>query len=287
MNAPLALLGLLAIPAGASVVLLQQQKAKPPHAAASRPAASSAQSTPGFRVAGLQVNSPVHTGAAPASDDAFGVELAFFGSFARTSVAVELARGAGGIIGIDDERCRLARFSDDRGTDLAKKDAFPGPFEMPRVSDDGRHLVFTVASETLPDPAATRLALGGVLALRVATEQETFVAEDVELVEGTRFTVGSFELEVTANGPSEWSDGHSLTLSSRRDLTTIVSWSLVLDDGTELSLRPSMSMSGMGRWEQTLQLEREVARADLRIACWKDLQTLEVPFELSAGLGLK
>jgi hypothetical protein len=89
------------------------------------------------------------------------------------------------------------------------------------------------------------------------------------------------------NGPSEWGDGYALTVASKRDLGTIVSWALVMDDGTEVPLVPSMSMSGMGHWEQTLQLEREIEQADLRITCWKDLQVVELPFELSTGLGLR
>jgi len=277
----LALIGLLAIPTGLGVVALGQQKTQKPGAA------SPVAQTPGFRIAGIQVNSPVHTGADPASDDTFGVQLAFFGTFARTSVAIELSRDAGGIIGLEDGSCRLARFADDRGTNLVKKDAFPGPFELSRVSDDGRHLVFSVASDALPDPVAARLSLAGKLALRVATAQETFTAEDVDLDEGARFGVGGFALEVRGNEPSEWGEGYALTVASKRDLGTIVSWALVLDDGTEVELRPSMSMSGMGQWEQTLQLDREIEQAHFRITCWKDLQVVELPFEVSAGLGLR
>jgi hypothetical protein len=276
----LALIGLLAIPTGLGVVALGQQKTQ-------KPGAASPVATPGFRIAGIQVNSPVHTGVDPASDDTFGVQLAFFGTFARTSVAIELSRDAGGIIGLEDGRCRLARFVDDRGTNLAKQDAFPGPFESSRVSDDGRHLVFAVHSDALPDPAASRLTLGGTLALRVATAQETFTAEDADLDEGASIEVGAFELEVRGNGPSEWGEGYALTVASKRDLGLIVSWTLVLDDGTEVPLTPSMSMSGMGQWEQTLQLDREIEQADLRITCWKDMQVVELPFELSAGLGLR
>src|SRR5262245_55379490 len=126
----LAVFALVAIPTGLGFVAIEQQKTpQKPHAPA--PAAQ----TPGFRIAGIQINSPVHTGADPASDDTFGVQLAFFGTFARTSVAIELARDAGGIIGLEDERCRLDRFADDRGTNLVKKDAFPGPFEASRISD--------------------------------------------------------------------------------------------------------------------------------------------------------
>jgi hypothetical protein len=48
-----------------------------------------------------------------------------------------------------------------------------------------------------------------------------------------------------------------------------------------------MSMSGMGSWQQTLELDEPVVRASLRITRWTDLRTVEVPGEVSAGFGLR
>jgi hypothetical protein len=244
--------------------------------------------SPDVRVAGLMINSPTHTGADPASDDPGSVDLAFFGTFERTRLALELERADGGVLGIDDDRSQLTRFEDDRGTNLAKADDPFGPFEMlPRISADGRHVVFVIPSPLLPDPGATRISAAGVLGLRVATRKETFTSSSIALTEGASLTLAGFDFRVESAGKSEWSEGQALTLSSRRDLSSIARYALVLDDGAEVELRPSMSMSGMGTWQQTLELGGEVPRAALSIEVWQDLATDEVPFEVETGIGLR
>lgn len=292
MNSPaLLVLGLLVMPAGLGAFALAQRstpQGRPTRVPAAQQSAERPANTPGFRVAGLQVNSPVHTGADPASDETFGIDLAFFGTFSRTSLAIEFTREAGGIIGIDDDRSRLARFTDDRGTDLVRKDSFGGPFEgMPRISSDGRHLVFALPSDALPDAGATRLGAAGVLGVRVGDGIQDFVARDVDLQQGETFSLGGFDFRIESAGPSEWGEGHALTLSSKRDLAGIVRYALILDDGREHPLDPSMSMSGMGAWQQSFEMERAIERASLRITCWKNLQVLEIPFEVQAGIGLR
>jgi hypothetical protein len=243
--------------------------------------------TPGFRVAGVQVNSPAFS-SAPTSDDVFGVELAFFGSSARTSLALEYTREQGGLIGLDGQASTLARFGDDHGTDLKGQSSFFGPFEgNPRLSEDGQHVLFVIPSETQPHAAAARLRAQGELGLMVASKTATVDSEPFDLEVGESLEVGPLAFEITEAGPSAWGDGHSITLSSRKDLVEVVGWALVLDDGTDLELTPSMSMSGMGVWQQTLDFDHEVEHARLRIERWTDLQHVKVPFEVSTGLGLR
>jgi hypothetical protein len=244
--------------------------------------------TAGFRAAGLTINTPVHTGADPAAHDDFGVELAFFGTLARTSLAIEYRHEAGGMLELDSEASRLERFTDDRGTDLANEDSPFGPFDtMARVSEDGRHLVFVVPSDALPAAGATGVSAAGVLAVRCGSQQEDVTSEPVALRAGAAFTVGGYRLTIRDVGPSQWGEGHALTLESRTELAAIDGWALVLPDGSEVAASPSMSMSGMGSWQQTLELDEPVERASLRITRWTDLRTVEVPFEVSAGFGLR
>lgn len=283
--------GLLSILCAAGVVQLDGDDPPPalpttlsPHATPAR--AARAADSPDVRVAGLMVNSPTRTGD-PSSDGTFGVDLAFFGTFERTRLALELTRPEGGVLGIDDDRSRVTRFADDQGTDLARADNPFGPFEMlPRISPDGRHVVFVIPSESLPHERAARISAAGVVALRVASRREAFTAPDVHLAAGSSFSLAGFDFEVESAGKSEWGEGWSLTLAASSDLSPIARWALVLD-GAEVELRPSMSMSGMGVWRQTLELEHAVERASFRVECWQDLATVEVPFNVDAGLGLR
>lgn len=249
--------------------------------------AKGGRATPGFRVAGVMVNSPAFS-MPPTSDGGFGPELAFFGTFARTSVAIEYTRDAGGLIGMDPEACTLTHFADDHGTNLVGETSVFGPFETnPRISEDGKHILFTVPSETLPHGAAAHVIAQGELGLLVGSKTQAVDSEAFDLEAGESLEVGPLAFEVTEVGPSAWGDGHSITLSSRTGLSEVVSWALVLDDGSVVDLSPSMSMSGMGTWQQTLDFDREVEHARLRVTRWTDLQHVKVPFEVSTGLGLR
>jgi len=284
-------LGIVALdrPSGVQPVCPTTVVAQRPLASTPTPTtAATAAATPGFRAAGLTINTPVHTGVDPSSDDDFGVELAFFGTFARTSLAIEYRHEAGGMLELDSGASRLERFTDDRGTNLVNEDAPFGPFDtMARVSEDGRHIVFVVPSASLPAAGATGVSAAGVLAVRCGSHREDVASETVALREGGKLAVGGYELTIREVGPSQWGEGHALTLESRTELAAIDAWTLVLPDGRELEASPSMSMSGMGSWQQTLELEESVERASLRITRWADLRTIEVPFEVSAGLGLR
>jgi hypothetical protein len=239
------------------------------------------------RVAGLMINAPVH-GSDPASTDRFDVDLAFFGTFERTRLALELELPDGGILGIDGEASAVERFHDDRGTDLRKKDDSFGPFEMmPRVSADGRYLVFHLPSDKLPATGARELFAAGTVAVQVAHDAETFTTAELALAKGTTFSAGGYAFEIQEVGDSAWGDGRSITLRTKRDPVAVVRYALLAADGTEIELSPSMSMSGMGSWQQTLDAETTPARARFVVEAWQDLETVELPFEVTAGMGLR
>lgn len=284
-------LGFLVLPVGLWVASLGEAELPwgfTTHAQQTKaPSAKGVKTTPGFRVAGVQVNSPAFS-MPPTSDGGFGPELAFFGSFARTSVAIEYTRDAGGVIGMDAEACELTHFVDDHGSNLASATSVFGPFETnPRISEDGKHILFTIPSESLPHGAAARVTAQGKLGLLVGSKTQAVDSEPFDLEAGESVEVGPLAFEVTEVGPPAWGDGHAITLSSRKDLSEVVSWALVLDDGTVVELTPSMSMSGMGTWQQTLNYDQEVEHARLRVTRWTDLQHVKVPFEVSTGLGLR
>ena len=297
MNARiLALLTTLLVFAGAGVVLLRGHS--DPAGQASSAAGRQGATTPtspaaprgdagAVRPVGLMINAPTHTGKDPASDDTFGVELAFFGTFERTRLALELHYPQGGIIDLAGDSSSLTLFQDDMGGDLLKKESSFGVFEMmPRISDDGRYLVFVVPSDRLPQANATKVRAKGAVAAVVATRAQTFDAVGVKLAEGSEFSVGGYDFEITEAGDSDWGDGRSITVKTKRDTNAILRYALVGPDGEEVELSPTMSMSGMGTWNQTLDYEAGFDQATFRVEVWQDMREVEVPFDVEAGFGL-
>jgi len=239
-------------------------------------------------VAGLMINTPVHTGADPSSDDTFGVELAFFGTFDRTRLALELRHEDGGILGIDSDASELAAFRDDRGTNLLKEDDAFGPFEMmPRISEDGHYLVFTIASDKVPVGGAARVFAEGVCAVQTAHRSEVFTSDEIALAKDARVSLGGFDFKISDVGDSNWNGEKSITLETKKDTVPIVRYALIDPSGAEIELSESMSMSGMGTWQQSLDAATMPERAKLVLEVWQDLDTVEIPFQVEAGIGLR
>jgi hypothetical protein len=156
---------------------------------------------------------------------------------------------------------------------------------MPEIAEDGRSLVFILGSARSPHAQASRLEAKGSIAVLRASETSTREV-DVVFQDGASFDLGPFEFEITEVGMSEWSENWNFELSSKKDLASIVSYSLVTG-GEEKELRRSMSMNGMGTWTQTLEHEQPLETGTLRIEYWSDPATIELPFSVSAGLGLR
>lgn len=246
------------------------------------PISGAVDSPPTVRVAGLMINGPTRMG------DGQNEELAFYGSFAKTRLALELHYPKGGLIDLQREGSTLASFSDDKGTNLLTEDDFGGPFEMlPRISDDSHDLLFVIGTKTLPNTTAAELRAQGSVRVMVADEKETHTSASLELVAGTSCEVGPFSFSLSSAGPSEWSEAFSITLESKTDLGAIVRYALVDEAGKEIELRETMSMSGMGTWQQSLDCDAPIETAQLRVEFWKEPQVVDVPFEVRSGLGLR
>ena len=219
---------------------------------------------PTVSVVGLMVNMPIGGGSPEFP------ELAFFGTFDRTSVALKLDYPPGGLIDLRREDSTLTMFADDHGNDLRKLDQAFGPFEMnPRVAEDGKSLVFIAASKSLPHGRCNRLLVKGEVAALRAETKLIGRARRVEIAEGTRFSIGPYSFEVSSAGPSEWSEGWSVTLVSNTDLSGIVRYALVDASDNEVPLQPSMSIAGGGEWQQTLECERSFEQATFLVEYWE------------------
>ena len=233
------------------------------------------------RPVGLMVNGPVGGG----SDDF--PDLAFAGTFERTRLAIRVDYPRGGIVDLRADRSTLDELQDDLGADLRKTDQHFGPFEMlTRVADDRRSAVFVIPSDKLPGPRATRLVARGKVALMTSSGSSEARSEHLALATGGAFAAGPFTFEVTRMGSSEWGDGWSMTLSTNTDLTAVRTYAFVDSNGEHVELSPSMTISGSGTWTQTLECERELGEGVFVVDYWDSPKIIEVPFEVSAGLGL-
>ena len=245
-----------------------------------------APANPAIRVAGVQVQRPLER------PSAFGGTSPFFGTDDCVRIALELdlerVQGAADkrVIELRTDASELTRFVDDRGTNLATKRTFGGPFDMQsRISEDGLGLLVTVLGNNAPERTAKTLEAEGRLAVLCAGQRTTETSDELGLVQGTHLQIGPFALKVGETGASEFDASRwAIEFITDDDLSPVIAWSLVTDAGEVVPLDVSMTWRMNQRTSVTLLAPRALERAKVRLERWTDAEVQNVPFSVITGL---
>lgn len=237
-----------------------------------------------FRVAGIRV-------AAPADED----EMRPFNWSSGTTIALRLDFPAGGLIEIDEDASKLQAFVDDKGTNLLEgEERFgnSGFGSFPKISEAGNAALIEITGPSVPAADAGKLIAKGTLVVRAATKKKTFTHKDVALKANGKIEAGSFPLTIKSFGKSDWQeDKNEVALTGKGDVSTIAEIRFLGADGKPLESDRISTMSfGSGEstnveWSYTLPLNAKVVTVE--IDYWQDMKTLELPFGVASGVGVK
>ena len=102
-----------------------------------------------------------------------------FNWYAGTTLALQVDVPKGGLIELDALASRLESVTDDKGTDLQKKDdegavASSGVGGLAMFSEDGKAAMIEISAPQTPDPAAMEIRARGTLAFKLATVKKTY-----------------------------------------------------------------------------------------------------------------
>jgi hypothetical protein len=248
-------------------------------------AVSSAAAEPIFRVAGVQINSPVDLGREKSND------TAFFGVPPGTHIAVVVTLPTSGIVELDRKKSKVESFQDSTGKDIYQKPKFGSAYGMMSISKDKQKILFRVSTEKLPAKGAKSVSLKGSVVLKVGTATSKGVRKRVKLAVGTSFKAGPYSLEITTAEKSEFFDGKfQVQLESKQDFDAIVAVRFLDSKGAELKAESRgsgrMSFGKNTTWTRSYHLDKIVKRATIEIEYWKDMKTVELPYTVQVGVGL-
>lgn len=233
---------------------------------------------------GLRVVAPTSEGAG---------DLRAFNQFAGTTVALQVVRPSGGLISFDRDASRLEIFADDRGTNLLVKKGFmsPGFGAWTRISDDGRVAMLEVNGGALPSSGARQIDIKGNLVFKVATEKKTFQQKKVSLTAGTKIQAGPIAFTIKEVGKPGWGDEPvQITLEAKQEVDSLFSVRFLDDAGREIKSAAAsssrMKMFNSVVVEKSYRLAEKVDSLTIELTYWMDMQTVELPLDLSASVGL-
>lgn len=216
------------------------------------------------------------------------------------------------IIRVEKRSSRLKSLKDDRGTDLMPKgdDRRSGTFWWIRRAEDGRSIRFCIRSaRAVPASEATKVTASAELVLVCGLDPKTDERKGVPLRKGTAVNVGPLKMtiarvtDLTADADNE-KDPSAIPAHFRMKgakmafrLTTgtepkgsymdcIQKVTLLDAEGKEITAKAHTSTYGGKAYMQEYDLARKVDKLTMRITWFGKIETITVPVEVSAGLGL-
>ena len=219
-----------------------------------------------------------------------------FGHFAGTSLHLKVTSASKTFLEVSEDASKLARFVDDKKTDLSKQrrqgfgsDWLKGPT---RIAPDGHSCVLQIGSDVLPAPGATRLSLKATVAILCGSQEKTATQPDVQLKVGRKLKLGPIPLAVQRAEDGGWNPDtkFSVTLASSTSLAKIKELAFLGPGGKEIPHRlegsGTMGMPGSVTYTRRYGLSEKVAEAGLRITYFEKTETLNVPIDITTGVGI-
>lgn len=205
-----------------------------------------------------------------------------------TTAVVKLTAGDWRLIEMDNSKCRLKLFKDDKGTDLLDHkpewDDFIGSF--PQFGKDNASCTVTLSSGTRPAAGARTIAAEGKLVMTLARGQEDHKSDAIEAKEGTEFELAGLPCEVASAKKSEWTEGkYEVSIVIKKDASRVASARLLDASGNPVEFTEGGGWSGMGQRNITFLVDAEVKQCRIGVTLWKETKTVDVPLKLEFGLG--
>lgn len=213
-----------------------------------------------------------------------GTELrAFYQQSGTTLALVVQAPKNKKIVDVDDSKCSLVEFTDDRGHNLLDGVDWGG---FPKISKDGHLALIEVTSKNRPSQDASRLLARGTIHLRVAASESTEKIENLKLEVGTKANMRQEVIQVMK--VQEENDGLILVLQINRKFINNmkdIRFYTARGNPVDIGGRGSFTFGNVSQMEYKLDTKSTPETLKVEIDLWQELEILNLSFEIESGVG--
>jgi hypothetical protein len=187
------------------------------------------------------------------------------------------------IVELNDDKCSLQLFSDDKGKNLLDDVDWGG---FPQLSEDGRLALIEVSSKNTPSQDASQIMAKGTVNFVLGASASTEKIESLKLQVGTKVQLQQENIEVMK--VEEENEGLTIVLQmTRRFVDNMKEIRFYTADGSPLEImgRGSFTFGNVAQMEYALDSKTTPAALKTEIDLWKELETVNHSFDLKSGLG--
>jgi hypothetical protein len=213
-----------------------------------------------------------------------GSELRAFRQQSGTTIALLVQNPENmKIVDVDDSKCSLVEFTDDRDHNLMDGLDW-GAF--PEISKDGRSALIEATSKERPSQGASRLFVGGTIHMRVAASESTEQIDRLEMEVGTKASVLQEVIQVMK--VKEENEGLDLVLQiSRKFKDRIKDIRFYAENGNPIEIwgRGSLTFGNAAQVEYNLDAKSTPEALKVEIDLWQELEELNFSFQVDSTMG--
>ena len=189
------------------------------------------------------------------------------------------------IVELDDSKCSLVEFADDRGHNLLDGVSW-GAF--PKISEDKHLALIEVTSKNRPSLKASRIRAKGYIALRLAASENTETIENLKLQVGAKASVRQEIIQVMKVEQED--EGLTLVLQiSRKLVDNLKDIRFYSDSGDPIEIwgRGSFTFGSVSQMEYNLDTKLTFDALRIEIDLWQDPEDLNLSFDIESGMDLE
>jgi len=208
-----------------------------------------------------------------------------------TKIAFAVKSSTGGLIALDEDQSKISSLKDGDGKELLSDQKSGFPFGQPKISADGKILVFEIGSEKIPAAGTKILQAKGLLKVALANETKLEKSDLVETSEGNKLSVAGLNFEITKAGKPKWGNNpFEITLKTSSDLDQIKEITFLDQSGKAIKAdktgSSSMKMFGKKTVERSFSFKKKHDKVVVQLEKWVDRKVIEIPLDAKASLGM-
>jgi hypothetical protein len=217
---------------------------------------------------------------------------AFFFTPNGTTLDVTLAAPSKFVVGIDEKASKLESFTDDKKTKLDTSTGFgmqPWLSSYPQISPDGDECTVQLSARTAPAKGASKVLVKATVVINCGKEEKTSDKKEIATKLNTEAKVGAYTVKVTQEG-NQFSGGQISIFSNARDLKSAEFFD---DKGKEIKILGNpfrgSTFTGPGKMQHSLSyfLPKKLDKVTVKVTYFNKIESVNVPLDLSVGLGLE
>jgi hypothetical protein len=213
-----------------------------------------------------------------------------FNHFKGTTLSFVTHVSAGGIIGLDTSASEVHTLQDDTGTDLLSGTKRYGQNTIggwPKISTDSKAITFEIQSQALPKVEAKAIHIEGHVTLDVSNQTEEHKSGVIDLSNTTNFDIGPISIAIEESGKPKWGNKpFFLKLRVGTSVEKIAKFRFLNLEGVEVDAHRNSTNHLGDEYLASYQLDQKLDQFQIEIELWKNIQKVEIPFNLNASVGL-